>query len=66
MPLWVLCSLEGAPLDDANVRKAMALKAMTWPIHFTPHGLRHTARLILQQGESVVYVNVSWGTRRMN
>jgi hypothetical protein len=56
---------EGRPLYgleygiEGNVRRAMraALKAAELPGHFTPHCLRQTvASLLLQQGESPVYV----------
>ncbi len=64
MPSWVFCSREGTPLDHANVEKAFkrVLKAAGLPLHFTPHGLRHTyASLMLQQGESPVYVQRQLG-----
>ena len=51
-------------LDEANVRKAMrrVLKKAGLPEHFTPHCLRHTyASLMLQQGESVAYVQRQLG-----
>ncbi|MBU6435080.1 MAG: site-specific integrase, partial [Nitrospirae bacterium] len=56
---WVFCSSEGTLLDESNVRKLMAsvLKKAGLPLHFTPHCLRHTyASLMLQQGESLAYV----------
>ncbi len=59
MPPWVFCSIHGTIMDEGNVRRAMrgALKAAKLPGHFTPHCLRHTfASLLLQQGESPVYV----------
>jgi integrase len=58
-PVWVFPSLEGSPLDRANVEKAFkrALKGGGLPSHFTPHSLRHTfASLMLQDGVSPVYV----------
>jgi integrase len=64
MPPWVVCTREGAPLDDSGVRKAMArvLTAAKLPPHFSPHCLRHTyASLMLQQGESVAYVQRQLG-----
>ena len=54
----------GTLLDDSNVRKLMALvlKKAGLPLHFTPHCLRHTyASLMLQQGESVAYVQRQLG-----
>jgi len=38
------------------------LKRANLPLHFTPHCLRHTyASLMLQQGESIVYVQKQLG-----
>src|SRR5260370_34794698 len=57
-------SLEGTPLDRANVEKAFkrALKKAGPPLHFTPHSLRHSfASLLLQQGESPAYVQRQLG-----
>ena len=54
----------GTALDDSNVRKLMTrvLKKAGLPLHFTPHCLRHTyASLMLQQGESVAYVQRQLG-----
>jgi len=54
----------GTLLDDSNVRKLMTcvLKKAGLPLHFTPHCLRHTyASLMLQQGESVAYVQRQLG-----
>ncbi|MGZ9190039.1 MAG: tyrosine-type recombinase/integrase, partial [Nitrospira sp.] len=62
--MWVFCSLEGTLLDDSNVRKAMSrvLKVAGLSNHFTPHCLRHTyASLMLQQGESINYVQRQLG-----
>ena len=64
VPAWVFCSLEGTPLDEANVRRAFnaALKEAALPLHFTPHGLRHTfASLLLQDGVSPAYVQRQLG-----
>ena len=64
VPAWVFCSLEGTPLDEANVRRAFnaALKETTLPLHFTPQGLRHTfASLLLQDGVSPAYVQRQLG-----
>ncbi|MFQ5945839.1 MAG: tyrosine-type recombinase/integrase, partial [Anaerolineae bacterium] len=64
MPPWVFCSEAGGPLIAWKVEKAFkqVLKAAGLPLHFTPHGLRHTyASLLLQQGESPVYVQRQLG-----
>ncbi len=64
MPSLVFCSEAGTPLQVANVRRAFAraLKYADLPDHFTPHSLRHTfASLLLQQGESPVYVQRQLG-----
>ncbi len=61
---WAFPSLEGTPLDRANVEKAFkrALKAGGLPPHFTPHCLRHTyASLLLADGVNVVYVQEQLG-----
>jgi integrase len=61
---WVFPSLEGTPLDRANVEKAFkrALKHAGLPLHFTPHCLRHTyASLLLQDGVSPAYVQEQLG-----
>lgn len=61
---WVFPSLEGTPLDRANVEKAFkrALDAAGLPLHFTPHCLRHTyASLLLADGVNVVYVQEQLG-----
>ena len=64
MPALVFCSEAATPLQVANVRRAFArtLKRAKLPDHFTPHSLRHTfASLLLQQGESPVYVQRQLG-----
>ncbi len=64
VPPWVFCSRMGQPLSQEGVDKAFkqALKAAGLPLHFTPHSLRHTfASLLLQQGESPVYVQRQLG-----
>ena len=64
MPALVFCSEAATPLQVANVRRAFArtLKRAALPEHFTPHSLRHTfASLLLQQGESPVYVQRQLG-----
>jgi integrase len=61
---WVFPSLDGTPLDRANVEKAFkrALKGAGLPLHFTPHSLRHTyASLLLQDGVSPAYVQEQLG-----
>jgi integrase len=64
LPPWIFCSDAGTPLDPANVDKAFKreLKSAGLPLHFSPHGLRHTfASLLLQQGESPAYVQRQLG-----
>jgi len=64
MPVWVFCRREGDPLPTKVIARAFAsaLKAGSLPAHFTPHCLRHTfASLLLQQGESPVYVQRQLG-----
>jgi integrase len=59
MPLWTFPSDVWTPMDHANVGKAFkrVLKDAGLPLHHSPHDLRHTfASLLLQQGESVQYV----------
>jgi len=61
---WCSAPEVGTPLQVANVRRAFArsLKRAQLPEHFTPHSLRHTfASLLLQQGESPVYVQRQLG-----
>jgi integrase len=61
---WVFPSLDGTPLDRANVEKAFkrALKHAGLPLHFTPHCLRHSyASLLLQDGVSPAYVQEQLG-----
>jgi len=64
VPPWVFCSETGTPLNKSNVRRAFnrLLKRAGLPAHFSPHCLRHTfASLLLQQGESPVYVQRQLG-----
>jgi hypothetical protein len=63
VPEWVFPSLEGTALEERNVRHVftrMLEKAELRKIRV--HDLRHTfASLLLQQGESVVYVKEQLG-----
>ena len=63
VPEWVFPSLEGTALEERNVRHVftrMLEKADLRQIRV--HDLRHTfASLLLQQGESVVYVKEQLG-----
>lgn len=64
VPVWAFCTTVGTPFSAPNVRHAMSrvLKKAELPGHFTPHCLRHTyASLLLQQGESIVYVQRQLG-----
>jgi integrase len=62
-PQWIFPSLSGTPLEERNIRhvfKRMLEKAALRQIRI--HDLRHTfASLLLQQGESVVYVKEQLG-----
>jgi integrase len=63
-PALVFPSATGTLFDTCNVEKAFkqVLKKAKLPAHFTPHCLRHTyASLLLQQGESVAYVQRQLG-----
>jgi integrase len=64
VPPWVFCSEVGTPLLVANVRRVFGrvLQHAKLPGHFSPHCLRHSfASLLLQQGESPVYVQRQLG-----
>ena len=64
LPPWLFVTKAGTPLDPANVRRSMQslLKKATLPLHFTPHGLRHTyASILLADGVSPVYVQEQLG-----
>ena len=64
LPTWVFVTKTGTPVDPANVRRAMlrVLKAAKLPLHFTPHGLRHSyASILLAEGVSPVYVQEQLG-----
>jgi integrase len=63
VPDWVFASLEGTAMEERNMRtifKRLLEKAGLRDIRV--HDLRHTfASLLLQQGESVVYVKDQLG-----
>lgn len=64
LPPWVFCSGAGTPLDASKVDKVFkrVLMAAGFPLHFSPHCLRHTfASLLLQQQESPAYVQRQLG-----
>ena len=64
MPPWILCNENGKLLDPSRVRKVFqrALKGAGLPLHFHAPCLRHTfTSLMLQQGESPVYVQRQLG-----
>ena len=68
-PPWVFCSRAGTPMDESKVRRAMrhVLQQAMLPLHFSPHCLRHTyASLMLQQGESLTYVQRQLGHASIN
>ena len=69
LPPWVFCTRAGTPMDESKVRRAMrhVLQKATLPLHFSPHCLRHTyASLMLQQGESLTYVQRQLGHASIN
>jgi integrase len=63
VPEWVFSSTEGRALEERNVRTAFTrLLDKAGLRHIRIHDLRHTfASLLLQQGESVVYVKEQLG-----
>jgi len=64
MPLWVFCNEVGGLLDPDNLRKRVfyGLLRASGLRHIRFHDLRHTfASLLLQQGESPVYVKEQMG-----
>ena len=69
LPPWVFCTRAGTPMDESKVRRAMrqVLQQAKLPLHFSPHCLRHTyASLMLQQGESLTYVQRQLGHASIN
>ena len=62
-PEWVFPSTEGTALEERNVRTAFTrLLTKAGLRHIRIHDLRHTfASLLLQQGESIVYVKEQLG-----
>jgi len=63
-PAWVFCNEAGNHLDPDNVRKRVFYKVLKKAgiRHLRIHDLRHTfASLLLQQGESLVYVKEQMG-----
>jgi integrase len=63
VPDWVFASADGQVLEERNVRTVFArLLEKAGLRHIRIHDLRHTfASLLLQQGESVVYVKEQLG-----
>jgi integrase len=64
MPSWVFPSVMWTPMDHSNVGKRFkrVVKAAGLPPYHSPHDLRHTfASLLLQQGESPVYIQRQLG-----
>ena len=69
LPPWVFCTRAGTPMDESKVRRAMrhVLQEAKLPLHFSPHCLRHSyASLMLQQGESLTYVQRQLGHASIN
>ena len=69
VPPWLFCTRAGTPMDESKVRRAMrqVLQQAKLPLHFSPHCLRHTyASLMLQQGESLTYVQRQLGHASIN
>lgn len=63
-PPWVFTNTAGSPLDQSKADKVFKriLRAAKLPLRFSPRSLRHTfASLLLQQGESLVYVQRQLG-----
>ena len=69
VPSWIFSTRACTPMDESKVRRAMrkVLIAAGLPRHFSPHCLRHTyASLMLQQGESLTYVQRQLGHASIN
>jgi integrase len=64
LPTWVFPNSQGDILDSDKVRAAFkrALRAAGLPLHFSPHGLRHTyASILISEGVSPAYVQRQLG-----
>jgi integrase len=64
MPPWLFCTKSGRTFDRQHVGKVFrrVLRAARLPVHFTPHGLRHSyASILLQRGESQTWVQRQLG-----
>ncbi len=65
---WLFCGRNGWPYDRRNLagRVKKILEAADLPSHFTLHSLRHTyARLALERGVSLVYIQRQLGHKRI-
>ena len=64
MPRWIFCDNQGKPWHHNHLRKGLFYKVLkaSGLRHIRFHDLRHTfASLLLQQGESPVYVKEQMG-----